>query len=55
MMLLKQQHKVISKTVLQNILEQTSACNTECEQINEVIFSHNSFVYNFIPHVHVKF
>lgn len=36
MMVLKQQHKVISKTVLQNILEQTSACNTECEQINEV-------------------
>lgn len=37
MMLLKQQHKVISKTVLQNILEQTTACNTECEQLNEVI------------------
>lgn len=36
MMVLKQQHKVISKKVLQNILEQRTSCNEEFSQINEV-------------------
>ncbi|KAJ6638777.1 Syndetin [Pseudolycoriella hygida] len=35
MMVLKQQHKVISKKVLQNILEQRTSCNEEFTQINE--------------------
>lgn len=36
MMVLKQQHKVVSKKVLQNILTQRTACNDEFAQINDV-------------------
>lgn len=36
MFVLKQQHKVISKKVLQNILEKRNACNTESKAIQEV-------------------
>lgn len=39
MMVLKQQHKVISKKVLQNILEQRTSCNEEFSQINEVSYA----------------
>lgn len=35
MMLLKQQHNVVSKKVLQNILEQRSPCNQEIVEITE--------------------
>ena len=38
MMVLKQQNKVVSKKVLQNILEQRSACNEEFARINEVCY-----------------
>ncbi|XP_058982646.1 syndetin-like [Musca domestica] len=36
MMQLRTQHKVLSKQVLQNILEQRSACNVEFTAINEI-------------------
>lgn len=36
MIILKQQHKVVSQKVLQNILEQRSSCSNEFTQINEV-------------------
>lgn len=35
MLVLKQQHKVVSKKVLQNILEQRSSCSTEFESISQ--------------------
>lgn len=35
MMILKQQHKVVSKKVLQNILDQRTPCNNEIAEINE--------------------
>lgn len=35
MMILKRQHKVISKKVLQNILEKRTACNSETQAIQE--------------------
>lgn len=35
MLVLKQQHKVVSKKVLQNILEQRNSCSTEFESISQ--------------------
>lgn len=35
MIVLRQQHKVVSKKVLQNILDQRAACNDEFSEINE--------------------
>lgn len=48
MIVLKQQHKVVSKKVLQNILEQRTACNDEFSQINEVTFFVSTAVAIFL-------